>query len=123
MKVILLQDIDGLGKKYDVKTVKNGYARNFLIPKGLVESASKPSLLKLEQLKKAEAKKDEEHLVKTQKSATELDGQEIEFLVKTGEEDQLFEAITLIQTEKMFGDDLVIDRYKIRFKKTCGSPL
>ncbi len=44
MKVILLQDIEGLGKKYEVKEVKNGYARNFLIPKKWAQAATKQAL-------------------------------------------------------------------------------
>ena len=44
MKVILLEDIQDLGKKYEVKEVKNGHARNFLIPKGLVKTATKKDL-------------------------------------------------------------------------------
>jgi len=100
MKVILLQDIDNIGKKYDIKTVKDGYARNFLIPKGLVRVATKSAILSIEELKKTEVKKSEEQLVETQASASELDGQEIEFLVKTGEDDQLFEAITPLKIAK-----------------------
>jgi len=100
MRVILLQDIGGLGRKYDVKTVKDGYARNFLISQRLVKPATKAALSGLEAIKKREVKKAEKHLIKTQKSASELDGQEIVFLVKTGEEDQLFEAITPLKIVK-----------------------
>jgi large subunit ribosomal protein L9 len=100
MKVILLQNIDGLGKRYDVKTVKDGYARNFLIPQHLVKPATKATLSELEAIKKREVKKVEEHLVETQKSASEIDGQEIVFSVKTGEEGRLFEAITSLKIVK-----------------------
>ena len=52
MKVIFLKDIPRIGKKYDIKDVNNGYALNFLLPKKLVERATKESVLKLEQHKK-----------------------------------------------------------------------
>jgi len=48
MRVILLQDIENLGKKYDVKEVADGYARNFLIPKGLAKPATEEALKWLE---------------------------------------------------------------------------
>lgn len=100
MKVILLKDIDNIGKKYEIKVVKDGYARNFLIPNGLVERASKSAILKIEEFKKTETKKDEKQLIEIQKCASELDGQEIEFLVKTGEDGQLFEAINSLKIVK-----------------------
>ena len=52
MKVIFLKDIPRIGKKYDIKDVNDGYALNFLLPKKLVERATKESVLKLEQHKK-----------------------------------------------------------------------
>ena len=51
MRVILLQDIEKLGKKYEIKEVKSGYARNFLLPKGLAKPATK-EILKWVQLQK-----------------------------------------------------------------------
>lgn len=94
MRVILLQDIEKLGKKYEVKDVKNGYARNFLIPRGLVKPATKESLKWLETQKEIGAKKSEEELKKIQELASTVDGQEIIMSVKVGEENQLFESIT-----------------------------
>ncbi len=94
MKVILLKDIDKLGKKYEIKEVKDGYARNFLIPKGLVKPATKETLKWLEIQKEIEAKKAEEELKKIQEIASAIDGQEVTIPVKVGEEGQLFESIT-----------------------------
>ncbi len=60
MKVIILQDVEKLGKKYDVKEVSDGYARNFLFPKGLVKPATKENLKWLETQREIEAKQAEE---------------------------------------------------------------
>ena len=94
MRIILLKDIDELGKKYEVKEVADGYARNFLIPKGLAKPATEKVLKWLEAQKEIEAKKAEEELKKVQEKATTIDGQELIIPVKIGEEDQLFESIT-----------------------------
>jgi len=93
MRVILLEDIDKLGKKHDVKEVKDGYARNFLIPKGLVKIATKKDLERVENKKKEEMEKTEEELKNIQELASKLDGVEVIISVKTGEEGQLFESI------------------------------
>ena len=94
MQIILLQDVKKLGKKYEVKEVKDGYARNFLIPQGLAKIATKQDLKMLEELKKREEKKVEEELKKAQELASAIDGQEIIISVKVGEKEQLFESIT-----------------------------
>ncbi|HDJ30434.1 50S ribosomal protein L9 [bacterium] len=94
MKVILLKDIEKLGEKYEVKEVKDGYARNFLIPRGLAKPATKRNLEWLEKQKEKEEKKAEEELKKVQEEAAAIDGQEIVFPVKVGESGQLYESIT-----------------------------
>ena len=94
MRVILLQDVENLGKKYEIKEVKSGYARNFLFPKNLAKAATKEVLKWLETQKEIESKKAEEALKKTQDVASIIDGQEIIIAVKIGEEGQLFESIT-----------------------------
>jgi len=93
MRIILLQDIENLGKKYEVKDIKNGYARNFLIPKGLAKPATEEVLKWLETQKEIEAKKAEEELKKVQEVASAIDGQEVVIPVKIGEDGQLFESI------------------------------
>ena len=93
MKVILIKDIEKLGKKYDVKEISSGYARNYLIPKKLAVQCT-DSLLKWAETKRGEQeKKAEEKLKKISNSILEIDGLEVEIRVKVGEEKQLFEKI------------------------------
>jgi len=94
MRVILLKDIENLGKKYEVKTVKAGYARNFLIPKGLAKLATPKTLKWAKEQREKEIQKAEEELKKIQELASSIDGLELTFPVKIGQKDQLFESIT-----------------------------
>jgi len=94
MHVILLQDIKDIGKKYDVKNVADGHARNFLIPKGLVKPADEQSLKWLEVQKEIMTKKAEEGLKTAQELASSMDGMEVSLPVKIGDEGQLYESIT-----------------------------
>lgn len=94
MKVILLQDIEKLGKQYEIKEVADGHARNFLIPKGLVKQATKEALEWLEVQKEITKKKAEEELKTVQEIASKIDGLEVIIPIKIGEDGQLFEKIT-----------------------------
>ena len=93
MKVILLQDVEGLGKKYEIKEVKNGHARNFLLPQKQAKAATKEALKWLADQKEVIEKEAEEDLKKAQELASKLDGFELNILVKVGDEGQLFESI------------------------------
>ena len=95
MRVILLKDIENLGKKYEIKEVKTGYARNFLIPNGLVKMATQENLRQLEKERGEVEMRAEEELKRIQALAGTIDGQEIVIPVKIGKEDQLFESITV----------------------------
>ncbi len=100
MKIILLKDVEKLGKKYEVKEVAAGFARNYLIPQGLAKIADKKSLewakVKLEE----QIKKAEEELKETGKLASQIDDLEVEIKVKIGDEGQLFEKITAQKVSK-----------------------
>ena len=114
MKVILLQDVEKIGKKYEVKEVAQGHARNFLIPKGLAKPATEESLKWLESQKEVLREKAEEDLKKVETLATTLDGQEIIIPVKIGEEKQLFEAVTVQKIfEKMKENGFEIKKTQI----------
>lgn len=93
MKVILLQDVEELGKKYEVKEVKDGHARNFLLPNKLAKPATKESLKWLADQKEVIEKEAEEDLKKAQELASQIDGLEVPISVKVGDEGQLFESI------------------------------
>ena len=93
MKVVLLENVEKIGKKYDIKEVADGFARNFLIPKNLAKVATKEMIEWTELQKEVAAKKAEEDLKKTQGMASSIDGQEVIMQVKIGDEGQLFESI------------------------------
>ncbi|MBV9887666.1 MAG: 50S ribosomal protein L9 [Acidobacteria bacterium] len=93
-KVILQEDIDKLGHRGDVVTVKPGYARNFLLPKKLAIEATTGNMKALERIRGALAKKTATELDAAQKQAAALNGVELKFTRKTGENDQLFGSVT-----------------------------
>lgn len=93
MKVILIKDIEKLGKKYEIKEVPSGYARNYLIPKKLAVQYTDKLLKWAESKKEEQEKKAEEKLKKITNSVSEIDGLEVEISIKVGEEEQLFEKI------------------------------
>ena len=94
MKIILIKDVEKLGKRYEVKEVASGHARNYLIPRGLAIQASKKLLKWAETQRDIKEKKAEEKLKKVSDIVSEIDGLEIEIPVKVGKEDQLFEKVS-----------------------------
>jgi len=118
MRVILLQDIDNIGKKYEVKEVKDGYARNFLIPKSLVKLATEKNLKWMNNQKETMKKESEEELKNIQEIATKIDGLELTIPVKIGKEEQLFESITPQKiSEKLKESGFEIKRTQIDLKE------
>jgi len=82
MKIILLQDVKGLGKRGEIKEAAEGYARNFLFVKKLAEIATESGVKKAEVIKKKQVEKDQMDLEKTQELANQLKGRAITILVK-----------------------------------------
>jgi len=94
MRVILLQNIPKMGKKYEAKEVADGYAVNYLIPNGLAKVADAKGLrLAKEQREIATATATEE-LEEIGKVARKMEGLEVEVAVKVGDKGQLFEKIS-----------------------------
>lgn len=94
MKIILLKHVPELGDENDIKDVSNGYARNFLIPKGLAEEATEQKITELEAQKKKRAKDAEVDLTKTEELVQKLEGQMVEISAKASEEGTLYAAIS-----------------------------
>ena len=94
MQIILQEDIDKLGNRGDVVTVKPGYARNFLLPRKLAIEASAGNMKALERIRTSLAKKTATELDAAQKQAGLLNGASLRFTRKTGENDQLFGSVT-----------------------------
>jgi len=94
MKVILTDEIRGLGTRGDIVTVKDGYARNFLIPKKLAREASTGNLKSVEQEKKKWALLANQEKEVAQKAADAVKGIKITIQKRVGETGQLFGSVT-----------------------------
>ncbi len=94
MKVILLQDVKGIGKKDQIVNASEGYAKNFLFPKNLALEASSGNIKQLDNKKKAEAARLQEELEKAQALGAEVEKLNIKIEVKVGENGKLFGAVT-----------------------------
>jgi len=118
MKVILLKDVEKLGKKGDIKEVADGYARNFLIPEKLAVLASKSEIAKLEEQKEIETRQAEEELARYQETATQMDGLELEIPVKIDEDGKLFGAVNANQiSEKLQEKGFEIKKGQVKLEE------
>lgn len=94
MKVILIDEIRGLGSRGDVVQVKDGYARNFLLPKKLAREATPGNLKAVEQERKKWALLSDQEKTVAQKAAQEISGMKIEIHKRVGETGTLFGSVT-----------------------------
>ena len=122
MKVILRQNTEGLGQIGEVVDVKDGYARNFLIPRKLAYAALKGNVKALEEEKKTLSKKREQELAAAETLAAELEKVSVTIPVQVGEEDKIFGSVT----NQMIADALKekgyeIDRRKIEIEEPIKS--
>ena len=94
MKLILRQDFESLGKIGDLIDVKDGYARNYLIPRNIAYLATESSLRMLEEEKKQSAKRLEKEKKEAEGLAAELAKLSITIKMKVGEDEKLFGSVT-----------------------------
>ncbi len=115
MKVILLQDIKGSGKRDDIINVSDGYARNFLFPKKLAVEATPGAQKEIERKRAAEAAREAERRASAEEKAKQLKGKTINLAVKCGEKGRLYGSITTAeiaeQLKKQHG--IEVDKKKI----------
>lgn len=94
MKVVLKQDVKGLGKKGELVNTSDGYARNFLFPKGLAVEANAQSLTELKNREQSAKYKVETEIAAAKKAAAELEGKTIVLTAKAGANGKLFGSVT-----------------------------
>jgi large subunit ribosomal protein L9 len=94
VKVILLQEVQGLGKPGDVKNVSNGYARNFLLPRQLVTAATPGALKSLQQRVAAAKRRVETQRAEHQSLSDRLSAVTLTFAVHVGRGDRLYGSVT-----------------------------
>lgn len=113
MKVILRQTIDKLGKIGQIVDVKDGYALNYLIPKGFAYVAVKGNVKALEEEKKIVEKRSQQELKAAENLASELEKVSVSIPVQVGEEDKIFGTVTA----QMIADALKEKGYDIDKRK------
>jgi large subunit ribosomal protein L9 len=94
MKIILTEDIVNLGPAGEIVEVKDGYARNFLIPKKLAVAATRENMARVEQIKSAKANREERRKRNLATLAESLEGLSIDIPVQVGEDDKIYGAVT-----------------------------
>jgi large subunit ribosomal protein L9 len=94
MKVLLTRDIDKLGRAGTVAKVADGYARNYLIPRGLALPATESALKQADSLRAAETRRQEKLHQETTVLGERLDGVSVSFKARAGEGDKLYGSIT-----------------------------
>src|SRR4030095_4726573 len=97
MEVILIQDVDNLGAANEVVKVKNGYARNYLIPQKLAVEASPSNLKQLQEKLKVKAKKEAAMLAEINKVIAVIKESPIKIGAKTGTSGKIFGSVTSLQ--------------------------
>lgn len=123
MKIILIKDVLGLGKKFDVKKVKPGYSRNFLLPKKLAIPASKKNLKWLEREKFKEEEKNKEILKNLEEILEKIKKTKLKIYIKTGIKGELFEKITEAKIAKAFQNEKIkIKKDNILLKNPISKP-
>lgn len=115
MQVILIQDVDNLGGKNELVTVKNGYARNFLIPQKFAVEASPSNMKQLEEKLKVKAKKEAAMLAEINKVIEVLKSSPVKVGAKTGTSGKIFGTVTSLQITRAIRDQkgYEIDRKRI----------
>jgi len=119
MEVLLTETVDNLGSAGEVKKVADGYARNFLIPKGLAVPATARALKQAELRRQAEARRQQREKVEAESLARTLSQVTLTFRVKAGEKDKLYGSITNADIAEAFERETgqAIDKRKVELEE------
>jgi large subunit ribosomal protein L9 len=114
MKIILKEDIKKLGKMGQIVDVADGYARNYLVPKGLAVEASTKNIRSLEHEKKIIQEKARKHKDSAQDLASRISAMTLTIKAKSGEEEKLFGSVTTMDiAEALLTQGVEIEKKKI----------
>jgi large subunit ribosomal protein L9 len=118
MKVILREDLDKLGKCGEVVEVKNGYGRNYLIPRNLAIPATKGNLRAINQVTMQKALRDKKQMREAERIKTHIEKISCTAEVNVGEEDKMFGSITpTIVADLLKAQGVEVDRRKIHLEE------
>lgn len=118
MQIILQEDVEKLGHRGDVVSVKPGYARNFLLPRKLGIEATLGNMKALERIRTSLAKKTATELDAARKQAELLNGVAVKFSRKTGENDQMFGSVTSADiSEALAAQGFKVDKRQIQLSE------
>ena len=125
MKVILLQDVKGTGKKDQILEISDGYARNYLLPRKLAREATAEALNAVEGSKSADKHRQEVKRAEAEKNARDLKGKVIQLTVRGGENGKIYGSVTNDQIAAALKEQLgfEVDKRKIEVEepiKTAG---
>ncbi|MBQ7861894.1 MAG: 50S ribosomal protein L9 [Clostridia bacterium] len=109
MKVVLKQDVKGLGKKGELVNTSDGYARNFLFPKGLAVEANAQSMTELKNREQAQKYKIETETAAAKKAASEIQGKTIKIKAKAGANGKLFGSVTSKEIAEKLKEEFKLD--------------
>jgi len=109
MQVILKEDVQGSGKKGDLVKVSDGYAKNFLIKKGLAIAATPAALNEYKAQEAAKTKKEVAERAAAQETAKSMEGKTIKMSAKAGESGKLFGSITSKEVAQEIGSQLGVE--------------
>lgn len=122
MQVIFIKDLKKQGKKGEIKTVKDGYAENFLIKNGYAVPVNQHNLNDLQNTKEREKKLDLENRKNAEIEKQKLENIELEFKVKIGKEDRVFGSISVKQIkEELNNQGFKIDKKQIMLTNNIAS--
>ena len=120
MKVILMDNIKGVGKKDEVINASDGYARNFLLPKGLAVEATNENMSKLKAKNDSKAYRKEQEKEEAKKVAEKLAGIQLKVPVKAGENGKIFGGVSAKEIADLLKQNynIEVDKKKIDLKET-----
>jgi large subunit ribosomal protein L9 len=118
MKVILRKNSEKLGNMSDVVSVKSGYARNYLIPRGIAYEATEGSLRQLEEERKQQSRSLDKDRKKAETLAAQLEKISITIKMKVGEEDKIFGSVTSqMITDALAEKEITLDKRHIELEE------